>query len=271
MPLLLLTAALLPAQDDWNEPFPPHRIADNLYYVGSRGLATYLITTSQGNILINSSFERTVPIIRANVEKLGFKFIDTKILLGSHAHSDHVEGNALIKELTAAKVFVMKGDDDVIANGGKGQYLYDARWKPCKVDRVLKDGDKVTLGAATLTAHLTPGHTRGCTTWTMQARDGAKTYNVVIVGSPNVNPGFQLVNNTAYPEMGADFARTFQVLKSLPCDIPLGAHGSYYGMEEKYRRLKDAKENPFVDQQGYRAFIENREKVYLEILQKQKR
>ncbi len=266
---LLFLAASLAAQSDWNEPFPPHRIADNLYYVGSKGLSSYLITTSEGNILINSSFERTVPIIRANIETLGFRFADTKILLGSHAHSDHMEGNALVRKLTGAKVYVMQGDSQVIVHGGAGQYLYKARWPACPVDRVLQDGDTVTLGDATLTAHLTPGHTRGCTTWTMDATDGGKTYHVVIVGSPNVNEGFQLVHNTAYPEIADDFARTFQVLKSLPCDIFLGAHGAYYGMEQKYQRLKAGEANPFVDPAGYQAYVAEREKSYRDTLAKQ--
>ena len=268
--LLLATVGALSAQSDWDEPFPPHRIADNLYHVGSKGLATYLITTSRGHILINSSFERTVPIIRGNVEKLGFKFADIKILLASHAHSDHVAGHALIKELTGARVEVMEGDAKVIATGGKGQYLYDEGWKPCAVDRVLKDGDTVTLGEATLTARLTPGHTRGCTTWTMKAVDGGKARNVVIIGSPNVNPGYQLVGNRDYPEIADDFAKTFRLLKSLPCDIFLGAHGNYYGMVEKFARLqKDPKTNPFVDPEGYRAYVEDREKNFRETKQKQ--
>jgi metallo-beta-lactamase class B len=268
--LLLATVGALFAQSDWDEPFPPHRIADNLYYVGSKGLATYLITTSRGHILINSSFERTAPIIRGNVEKLGFKFADIKILLASHAHSDHVAGHALIKELTGARVEVMEGDAKVIATGGKGQYLYDEGWKPCAVDRVLKDGDTVTLGEATLTARLTPGHTRGCTTWTMKSMDAGKSRNVVIIGSPNVNPGYQLVGNRDYPEIADDFAKTFRLLKSLLCDIFLGAHGSYYGMEEKFARLqKDPKTNPFVDPEGYRAYVKNREKAFREIRQKQ--
>src|SRR5262245_12476772 len=161
-----VTAGMLSAQSDWDDPFPPHRIADHLYYVGSKGLASYLITTTNGHILINSSFERTVPMIRSNVEALGFKFTDIKILLTSHAHSDHASGHALIKQLTGARVEVMQGDAHVIENGGKGQYLYtkDDAWKPCVVDRVLKDGDTVTLGQAKLTALRTPGHTRGCTT-----------------------------------------------------------------------------------------------------------
>lgn len=270
--LSLVTAGTLSAQSDWDDPFPPHRIADNLYYVGSKGLATYLITTGQGHILINSSFERTVAIIRGNVEKLGFKFSDIKILLASHAHSDHVEGHALIKELTGARVEVMEGDAKVIATGGRGQYLYKQLWKPCTIDRVLKDGDTVTLGEATLTARLTPGHTRGCTTWTMQAADGGKSWNVVIIGSPNVNPGYQLVNNADYPEIAEDFTKTFRLLKALPCDIFLGAHGNYYGMDAKFARLQaDPKTNPFVDPEGYRAYVEDRDKAFRETLQKQQK
>ena len=255
---------------DWHQPFPPHRIADNLYYVGSRGLASYLVTTPEGHILINCSFERTVPLIRASVEKLGYKIGDVKIILSSHAHGDHVEGTALIQEVTGAKVFAMQGDDRVMSSGGEGQYLYKDRWKPCRVDRVLKDGEKVTLGGATLVAHLTPGHTRGCTTWTMTAMDGGKLRQVVIIGSPNVNAGYHLVNNREYPEISEDFARTFKVLKSLPCDIFLGAHGNYYGMEAKSAKLKTiGAENPFIDPEGYKTYVEDREKAYLEVLKKQ--
>jgi metallo-beta-lactamase class B len=261
----------------WDQPFPPHRIADNLYYVGSRGLASYLVTTPDGHILINSSFERTVPLIRASIEKLGFKITEVKIILSSHAHGDHVEGQALMRELTGARVFAMEGDAAVISGGGEGQYLYKDdkdNWRPCRVDRILKDGDKVNLGGATLVAHLTPGHTRGCTTWTMTALDGGKPRQVVIIGSPNVNAGYQLVNNREYPGISSDFARTFKILKALPCDIFLGAHGNYYGMESKYARLRAkanaaASSNPFVDPAGYRAYIDDREKAYLEVLKKQ--
>jgi metallo-beta-lactamase class B len=269
MPLRFLLAALalsipLIAQNkDWDEPFPPHRIADNLYYVGTRGLSTYLITTSEGLILINPSFDRTVPLIRASVEKLGFTFSDVKLILNSHAHDDHVGGMALLKELTGAKVFVMEGDEKVIESGGRGQYLYKGRWKPVKIDRVLKDGDEVRLGDAVLKAFRTPGHTRGCTTWAMKAKYGGKIYDVVIVGSPNVNEGFRLVGNTDYPEIAADYAKSFKIWKSLPCDIFLGAHGSYYGMEAKYARTKKTGPNPWIDPAGYRAYIANREIAYL--------
>ena len=274
-PVLLSTivaCSTLRAQSDWDDPFPPHRIADHLYYVGSKGLASYLVTTTNGHILINSSFERTVTIIRTNIEGLGFRFTDIKILLTSHAHSDHASGHALVKALTGARVEVMEGDAKVIASGGQGQYLYteaDA-WKPCAVDRVLQDGDTVTLGEARLTARLTPGHTRGCTTWLMQAMDAGKSWNVVIIGSPNVNPGYVLVNNRDYPKIAEDYAKTFKLLKALPCDIFLGAHGSYYGMEGKYERLqKNPKSNPFVDPEGYRAYVEDRFEAFQEVVRKQ--
>ena len=148
---------------------------------------------------------------------------DIKILLASHAHSDHVAGHALLQELTGAKVFVMRGDEHVIASGGEGQYLYAVnRWKPCKVDRVLEDGDEVKLGGVTLVARRTPGHTKGCTTWTWRTESAGKSYDVVVIGSPNVNPGYRLVDNKSYPEIAADFAKTFDVLKTLPCDVFFG-------------------------------------------------
>src|SRR3954471_2202876 len=226
--LLLLSAAGLFAQvnSGWTEPFPPHHIVGNIYYVGSKGLASFLITTSEGNILVNSSLETSVPQIRASVKKLGFHFSDTKILLISHAHWDHCTGSALVKQLTGAKYMVMDADVPVIEAGGKGDFQYgnspSSRFKPAKVDRVLHDGDQVKLGDTVLVAHLTPGHTKGCTTWTMRARDGGKTYDVVIVGSPNVNEGYKLVHNAPYPNIAQDYEKMFHTLRSLPCDVFLG-------------------------------------------------
>ncbi len=248
---------------DWHEPFPAHKVVGNVYYVGSKDLATYLITTPEGHILINSSFDRTVPLIQKSVESLGFKMTDVKILLASHAHSDHVAGHALLQQVTGAKVFVMRGDDQVIASGGKGQYFYPKdRWSPCKVDRVLEDKDEVKLGGVTLVARRTPGHTRGCTTWAWSVADGGKKYDVVVIGSPNVNPGYQLVNNKEYPEIADDFAKTFAILKSLPCDVFLGAHGGYYGMVERHALLKNGKANPFVNPEGYREYVALKERAF---------
>lgn len=246
-----------------DEAFPAHRIAGNTYYVGSKALASFLIETPEGHVLINSGFEETVPLIRASIESLGLKPTDVKILLASHAHSDHVAGHAAMQELTGAKVYAMQGDAEVISSGGVGQYLYeDSRWPSCKVDRVLKDGDQVTLGGVTLVAHLTPGHTRGCTTWAWKVNEGNRKYDVVVIGSPNVNPGYRLVDNKDYPEIANDFSKTFQVLKKLPCDIFLGAHGDYYGMLAKYPRLKEVTSNPFIDPEGYRDYVALKEKTF---------
>lgn len=258
---------------DWTEPFPPHRVIGNVYFVGSRGLASYLITTPQGSILVNSSLEASVPLIRASIEKLGFKFSDVKILLISHAHYDHCAGSFQIKELTGAKYMVMDADVPEIENGGKDNFQYgrmpNMRYRPVKVDRVLHDGDEVKLGGVVMVAHLTPGHTKGCTTWTMKVRDGGKTYDVVIVGSPNVNPGYKLVNNALYPQIASDYEKMFRVLKALPCDVFLGAHGNYYGMEAKYAKLADGGANPFIDPQGYRAYVDEREQTFRTELAKQ--
>jgi metallo-beta-lactamase class B len=273
--LVLAGAGSLLAQADpeWTEPFPPFRIAGNLYYVGSKGLANYLVVTPQGNILINSDLEANVPMIEASIEKLGFKFKDTKILLISHAHFDHDAGSAKIKQLTGARYMVMDADVPVVESGGKLDFQYGNTpgflYPPTKVDRVLHDGDEVRLGATVLVAHLTPGHTKGCTTWTMKVSEGGKTYNVVIVGSPNVNPGYKLVRNGNYPQIAADYARMFEVLKSLPCDILLGAHGAYFGLQEKYAQMKDGGANPFIDSVGYKEFVVQKEQGFRAELAKQ--
>jgi metallo-beta-lactamase class B len=262
------------ANPDWTEPFPPFRIAGNLYYVGSKGLANYLVTTPQGNILINSDLEANVPLIAASIEKLGFKFKDTKILLISHAHWDHDAGSAMIKELTGAKYMVMDADVPVVESGGKTDFEYGntptTLYRPTKVDRVLHDGDEVRLDGMVLVAHLTPGHTKGCTTWTMRVTEHDKTYNVVILGSPNVNPGYKLVDNTTYSQIAEDYERMWRVLKSLPCDIFLGAHGSYFGLEEKYPLVKEGETIPFVDPSGYKNYIAQKEQDFRTELARQK-
>jgi metallo-beta-lactamase class B len=274
--LVVAAAGILLAQasPDWTEPFPAFRIAGNLYYVGSKGLANYLITTPQGNILINSDLEANVPIIEASIEKLGFKFKDTKILLISHAHLDHDAGSAMIKQRTGAKYMVMDADVPVVESGGKTDFQYgntaSSLYPPAKVDRVLHDGDEVRLGGAVLVAHLTPGHTKGCTTWTMKVTDRGRTYDAVIVGSPNVNPGYKLLHNAAYPQIAEDYERMWVVLKSLPCDIFLGAHGGYFGLEEKYALRKEGGANPFVDPEGYKTFVVQKEQDFQAELAKQK-
>ena len=273
--ILLACAANLAAQNppSWTTSFPPHHIAGNLYYVGSEDLASYLIVTPQGNILINSSFEENVPLIQKSVAQLGFRFADIKILLISHAHNDHCAGAALVKKLTRAQYMVMDADVPVVESGGKEDFQYggrpEMRFPPVKVDRVLHDGDTGKLGDAVLTAHLTAGHTRGTTTWTLDETEADRTLHVVIVGSPNVNPGYKLVNNKVYLQIAADYQHGFQVLKSLPCDIFLGAHGSYYGLKEKYERWQRGDRAAFIDPEGYKSYIADREGAFEAELKRQ--
>jgi metallo-beta-lactamase class B len=275
MLLLLLTPLQAATNADWTTPIAPFRIAGNLYYVGSRDLASYLIVTPEGDILINSSFESSVPLIRSSIEQLGFKFQDVKILLISHAHSDHDAGSAEIKRETGAQYMVMDGDVPVVESGGAQDFQYpDNRYPALKVDRVLHDADQVRLGDAVLIAHKTPGHTRGCTTWTMQVKDGQRLLNVVIVGSWNVNPGYRLVDKpgqpASYPGIAADFQRTFVLLAALPCDIFLGAHGAYFHMLEKLERLRaGASQNVWVDPSGYQAAVAERRQAFETELQRQ--
>lgn len=258
-----LIARNLGPRDQVNKAFPPHKIIGNVYYVGSQALGTFLITTPEGNILINSDYEVTVPVIKAGVEQLGFKFTDIKILLGSHAHGDHMEGDAMIKEMSGARVMAMEQDVPALQAmrpGGKAH----------PIDRILKDGDTVTLGGVTLTAHLTAGHSKGCTTWTFKAQENGKSYDVVIVGSAGVNPGVKLVGNADYPTIAADFVKTFAALRSLPCDVPLGSHPGMFGMAAKFANVGKGP-NPYIDPEGYRIEIDTNDAVYYRTLAAQRK
>jgi metallo-beta-lactamase class B len=282
--LALASTTHLRADASWTTPFPPFQIAGNLYYVGSQDLASYLIATPQGLILINPSFEANVPLIQKSVEQLGFHFKDIKILLISHAHNDHCAGAAHVIKLTGAKYFVMDGDVPVVESGGKADFDYGAKsenwYPPARVDRVLHDGDTVSLGGTVLTAHKTAGHTKGTTTWTLdetefgpsgaEGAEGHRTLHAVIVGSPNVNPGYKLVDNKAYPQIAQDYKHGFEVLKALPCDIFLGAHGQYFDLKEKYARYKAGDRNAFIDPEGYKAYIADRQQAIEDELKRQR-
>jgi len=255
--LLLASAAALLAQGNSNmhRELPAFKIAGNLYWVGTADLAVYLINTPQGNILINTDYKQDLPAVKRSIEQLGFKYSDTKILLISHAHGDHDEATGLVRSETGAKLMVMDADvpdEESTAAGRPGAH----------VDRVLRDGESVELGGSKLVAHLTPGHTKGCTTWTMQVQDGGRTLNAVIVGSPNVNPGYILVGNKNYPKIADDYVKTFAVLKSLPCDLFLGAHGAYFGLQAKHEKMKVGGANPFIDPDGYKAYVAERDDAF---------
>jgi metallo-beta-lactamase class B len=221
------------SDEDQTTAFPPHKVIGNIYYVGTRTLSSFLIATPAGHILINSTYERNVRTIARSVEQLGFKFSDVRILLGTHAHGDHQEGDALVKELTGAQVMAMREDVpalEMIRPGGKAH----------PIDRMLRDGEEVSLGGTTLVAHLTAGHTRGCTTWTMNAAEGANTFNVVFACSYRA-PG------VVTPAIESEFNRTFKALRTLPCDVPLGDHPAQYSMAAKHAKLTSGGPNPFVD------------------------
>jgi metallo-beta-lactamase class B len=239
------------ANPDWHREFPAFKIAGNLYYVGTADLAVYLIHTPQGNILINSNFEQDVPLIKKSITQLGFKYSEIKIILISHAHGDHDAAVGVIKKETGAQLMVMDADVSEVESTAKGR-------PGAHVDRVLQDGDTVELGGSKWVAHLTPGHTKGCTTWTTQLRENGRNLNIVIIGSPNVNPGYYLVGNKKYPQIAKDYVKTFAVLKSLPCDIFLGAHGAYFGLKPKYEKMQSGG-NPFIDPDGYKSYIASKE------------
>jgi metallo-beta-lactamase class B len=256
----------------WNQPVKPFKIIANIYYVGASDVTSFLITTPAGHILLDGGFDETVPQIQANVKKLGFDLKDVKILLNSHAHFDHAGGLATLKSITGAKLYASRADAVLIESGGRGDYLFGDRFlfKPVEVDVQFDDGYKVELGGTVVTAHLTPGHTKGDTTWTMAVTEGGKQYDVVFVGSTTINPGTKLVGNSNYPSIAEDYARSFRVLKSLHCDVFLAPHGNFFSLTDKMKKLATGSSpNPFIDPDGYGAFIARTEKVYLDQLKRE--
>ena len=244
--------------------FPSHKIMGNLYYVGTGTLNSYLITTPEGSILINTNFEETVPLLREAIEKLGFKMADIKIILGSHAHGDHMQADAIVKEMTGGAT-VMAMEQDVPAL--KGMKAPSGKAHP--VDRVLKDGEQVTLGGMRLTAHLTPGHTRGCTTWTFTVQDGGKPYNVLIACG-GLQEDARLVNNKNYPEIAEHFGQSIKKFKTFSPDVFLAAHSWFFDLAGKYKRL-GAATNPYIDPAGYKTWVANMEKNYNTLMAEQKK
>ena len=229
----ILARTVNPSREQQLEPWPPHRIVGNIFYVGTRNLGSFLVVTDEGHVLINTSYEETLPLLRRSVEELGFRIEDIRIILGSQAHPDHMTGNALMKEWTGAEVMVMEEDIPLLRRTAGGD---------TPIDRVLHDGDAVRLGDTTLTARLTPGHTPGTTAWLMTAVEDGQTYAVVILGG-GVAPRTQLAGND---EVQAQFQQTFAVHRSLDCDVPLGPHTPMYRMEEKFPQLGNGP-NPFID------------------------
>jgi len=256
-----------------NKPVKPFRIIGNIYYVGETNYTSFLITTPQGNILLDTMTDPEAPAIRKGVEELGFHLKDIKILLQTHAHVDHVGGLAKLKELTGAKVYVMAQDESVLADGGRSDFRSDGRelWKPVRADQTLHDGEKVQLGGVTMVAHLTPGHTKGCTAWSTEVKENGRKYNVLFICSNRLNDGVPLIGNKKFPGIAEAYALGFKTLKRLPCDVFLASHAYMFNMEEKLKRMQEgAQPNPFIDPQGCRDYIADYEHEYLYQLQEER-
>ena len=253
---------------EMNQPVEPVHIIGNIYYVGTNAVSSFLMVTPAGHILLDSGFNQSVPLIRDSIGKLGFRFEDIRVLLSTHAHFDHVAGHSLIQQQTGAQVIASRPDAAIIARGG--DELWEG-WQGSRVDRIIRDNDAVRLGGVELRAHLTPGHTEGCTTWTMETTDAGRKYRVVFVGGYGINPGVRLVGNREYPRIADDYQRTFRVLKALKPDVFLAQHPDVFGFEDKVRKVRaGAKQNPFIDPQGYRQRVQEGEDAYRQQLQRER-
>jgi metallo-beta-lactamase class B len=249
----------------------PFRLIGNIYYVGLSENTSFLITTPEGNMLLDPTYDAAVPYIAKNIEQLGFKVKDTKFILQAHAHTDHVEGLARLKELTGAKILVMSGDEEVIADGGKSDFRSDGRqlWKPVRADRILQDKENVRLGGVTMVAHRTAGHTKGCTSWTTTVDESGRKHNVVFICSLSLNDRVPLVGNKKYPAIADDYKKSFSFFKNLSSDVFLVSHTRWFNMDEKLKRMaQGSSTNPFIDPEGYRAYIAEREQAFVTQLQK---
>lgn len=256
-----------------NQPMEPFRVIGNIYWVGLTDHGAFLLTTPRGNILLDTTSPKTSHFVRESIEKLGFKMHDIKIIIGLHAHADHTGATAYFKEVTGAKVIWSAPDAPVMADGGRSDFRENGteQFKPVKPDKVVNDGQVVQLGNVTLVAHLTPGHSKGCTTWTTTVEDGGKKYNVVFVCGVDAVERVPLVNNAKYPDIAEDFAKAFAVLKSLPCDVFLYTRADTIQLEAKRKRLEQGeKPNPFIDPKGYQDYITEREQMYLKLLAKER-
>jgi metallo-beta-lactamase class B len=272
--LLLVTALCAFAQNpEWTRPFPAHRIVGNIYYVGTYDLACYLIATPQGNILINTGLADSAPLMKASVESLGFKLEDTKILLATHAHFDHVAAMAELKRLTGARLLASDAEVPLLEDGGKSDYLFtDPKFlfAPVRVDGRLKDGQKISLGGTDLTVYSHPGHTRGSVSYGLTVSENGRSYRVLIANMGSINPGTLLIGNKKYPQIADDYARTYREQMKLDCDVFLSSHASQYRLHDKWKPGQTYNPNTFVDPEGYKAAVLRAESNYSEWLMKEK-
>jgi metallo-beta-lactamase class B len=263
-----------PQNADWTRPFPPFRMIGNIFWVGSYDLSTYLITTPQGNILINTGVGDTANEIKASVEQLGFKLTDTKILTATHGHFDHVAGMAALKRMTGARLVVSEGDRELLESGGAADFRFGdtpgARFEPVKVDQTFKDGDDISLGGTVLTAHHHPGHTKGATSFMVNVQEAGKTYRVIIANMGSINPGVRVSGMAKYPGITQDYARTFRAQTDMSIDIWLASHAAQFRMHEKYKPGDAFDAERFVDPAGFKAAVQQLEKAYLDQLARER-
>ena len=272
--LLLLACFALPVaaqeEDNYRRPFPPFKLIGNVYWVGTYDLSTYLITTPEGHIVINTGFIETTPQIVAGIEQLGFDIEDVEILLATHAHFDHVAGLAELKRLSGAQMMAMEADAVLLEDGGKSDFRFgdspNTHFEPVRVDRRLKDQDTITLGGVTLTAHHHPGHTKGATSFTFTVNEANRDYRVIVANMGGINGGVTVSAMPKYPNIAEDYARTFAAQKALEIDVFLSSHAGQFGLHDKYRPGDPYDPNRFVDPQGYRAAVERLEARYREQL-----
>jgi metallo-beta-lactamase class B len=272
----VLTGSIAVAQDnpDWTRPFPPFRIIGNIYWVGSYDLASYLITTPDGHILINTGVGDTAKQIKASLEQLKFNLADVKILTATHGHFDHVAGMAELKRMTGARLIVSQEDKELLESGGKADFRFGdtpgARFEPVRVDAVFKDSDTVSLGGTILTAHHHPGHTKGATTFTLDVRENGKTYRVLIANMPTINPGVTVSGMPTFPRIADAYAGTFKAQKDMQIDVWLASHAAQFKLHEKYKPGDPFDPNRFVDPQGFMAAVAELEKKYQEQLARER-
>jgi metallo-beta-lactamase class B len=265
---------LAQTNESWTKPFPPFRMIGNIYWVGSYDLATYLITTPEGHILVNTGVGDTAQQIKRSVEQLGFKIGDVKILTATHGHWDHVAGIAELKRMTGASLVVSEPEKALLESGGQTDFRFgdtpSARFEPATVDRTFRDGGTIALGGVTLTAHLHAGHTKGASSFTTDVREAGKTYRVIIANMGTINPGVRVTGMPNYPDIMKDYARTFSAQKELKIDVWLSSHASQFKMHEKYKPGEAYDPNRFVDPAGFLDEVRRLERAYLDQVAKER-
>jgi metallo-beta-lactamase class B len=259
------TLAPPPVMDSaWVKPYDPFRVAGNLYWVGTYDLGCYLITTSDGHILINTGLAQSVPAIINNIEKLGFNYNDIKILLTTQAHFDHVAGMAQLLKETGARMMVHQADEQVMKDGGKSDFLFggSSTFVPVTVDETFRDGDTIRLGNTKLVALHHPGHTKGSTSYMLDVNDEKRSWRVLIVNIPSILPQTRISGMPSYPTVGKDYAYTLEALMKLEFDLWVASHASQFRMHDKRKPNDPYRPEAFRDRPGYEASINSIRREY---------